>query len=141
MRVEVYWNVHKKCFSIRHNGRVIAHASNLVLDNVSFVVQPAGRKKVLWTKRKNVHAFFRGTLYMHVSTSNQCCVEKNTFQDILLNQYYTSSGCSVGYNPYTSNSFYKHDRDMTPILKSDRVFGSTKDNQTPDLVAHTVGEN
>lgn len=61
-RVEVYWNLHKLCWSIRHKGRIIAHAGEVTLDNVDWVVQPAGRKRVLRERRKNVHAFARGTL-------------------------------------------------------------------------------
>ena len=62
MRVEVYFNLHKKCFSVRHAGKVIFHSNLVRLKNVQFVVQPAGRAKVLKEGRKNVHAFVRGTL-------------------------------------------------------------------------------
>lgn len=67
MRVECYWNLNKACFSIRalegrHKGRVIGHADRVLIRDATFVVQAAGRAKVLATGQKNVHAFVRGTL-------------------------------------------------------------------------------
>ena len=78
-RIEVYRNLHKDCFSIRllrkyegranrdtfpEEGRVVKHLFNdeqLHMENVKFAVQPAGRAKVLRERKKNVHAFVRGT--------------------------------------------------------------------------------
>ena len=62
--VDVYRNLHKNTWSIRSRttGRVIAHADNVVVKNVKFVVQPAGRQRVLDEERKNVHAFVRGRI-------------------------------------------------------------------------------
>jgi hypothetical protein len=45
------------------DGRVIKHATTLYLQNCTFIVRPAGREKVLKTKRKNVHAFIKGEEY------------------------------------------------------------------------------
>jgi hypothetical protein len=62
-RIEVYRNLHKDCFSIRKNGRVVRYLYNnekLHLHDVKFAAQPAGRAKVLREGRKNVHAFVRG---------------------------------------------------------------------------------
>ena len=64
-RVEVYRNLHKDCFSVRalngnQKGKVIDRVKSITLKEVTFVVQPAGRKRVLKEKRKNVHAFIRG---------------------------------------------------------------------------------
>ena len=62
MRVEVYYNLHKKVFSIRSckTGRVVEHATNVCIDNAEFVVRQSGREQVLREQRKNVHAFVRG---------------------------------------------------------------------------------
>ena len=60
MKVEVYYNLHRHLFSIRHKGKVIGHRRYVSLSDVTFAVQPAGRKKVLETGQKNVHAFVRG---------------------------------------------------------------------------------
>jgi len=53
----IYWNLHKKCFSIMESGIVIKHASYIVAKNVEFRVRDRGRQRVINEKRKNVHAF------------------------------------------------------------------------------------
>ena len=60
-RVQVYYNLHKKCLSIRYKGKVIEHAREVTLTDAKFHVQPAGRERVLREKRKNVHAYISGT--------------------------------------------------------------------------------
>jgi len=95
MRVECYFNLHKHVFSVRalegpDKGRVILHASNVLLKDVSFVVQKAGREKVLRTGQKNVHAFVRGTLVMH---DNE--LEVRSFNE----------GSAVWYNPRLLSTF------------------------------------
>ena len=60
MRSQVYYNLHKKCYSVRQNGRVVDHADSVVLENCRFLVQPAGRDKVRRTGVKNVHATVTG---------------------------------------------------------------------------------
>ena len=64
-KVEVYWNLHKKIWSVRHKGRVVGHMKTVDLYNVEWVVQPAGRRRVLQEGRKNVHAFARGYIGDH----------------------------------------------------------------------------
>ena len=62
-KIEVYRNLHRDCFSVRHKGKVVGYLHDneqLALTNVKFVVQPAGRAKVLRENKKNVHAFVRG---------------------------------------------------------------------------------
>ena len=59
-RVYVYFNLHRKCFSIRQGTRVVEHANRVCLKDVKYLVQPAGRKKVLKEKKKNVHAWLSG---------------------------------------------------------------------------------
>ena len=67
MTVRVYFNLHKRqysvmCWEAGHSmkGRVIAHLDDVSLENCTFVVQPAGRAKVLKTRANNVHAFVQG---------------------------------------------------------------------------------
>ena len=67
MKVKVYFNLHKKVFSIMamegaSKGLVIQHAANVELANAVFKVSEAGRQRVLREKRKNVHAFVVGEL-------------------------------------------------------------------------------
>ncbi len=54
-KVEVYWNLHKNCFSVRscETGRVIAHTSAVDIKDAKFVVRQAGRRKVLQEKKKD----------------------------------------------------------------------------------------
>ncbi len=59
MTVDIYFNFHKKVFSVRKKGKVIQHATAMTVIEPKFVVQPAGRAKVLRDKVKNVHAFVR----------------------------------------------------------------------------------
>jgi hypothetical protein len=61
MKVFVYRNLRKNCFSIKalegpNKGRVVAHRSFVDLTAVTFKVSEAGRQRVLRTGQKNVHA-------------------------------------------------------------------------------------
>lgn len=63
--VEVYRNVNKDgavWYSIRQSGKVVGHADELSLTQVTFHVQPSGNKRVKKTKVKNVHAWIKGYL-------------------------------------------------------------------------------
>tara|TARA_R110002020_G_scaffold233567_1_gene445385 strand:- start:384 stop:1037 length:654 start_codon:yes stop_codon:yes gene_type:complete len=68
LRCGVYWNSHKRLFSIRnedastqelpdyHYGKVIAHAQHVWMGQSSFQVSEAGRERAQDEGRKNVHA-------------------------------------------------------------------------------------
>lgn len=64
MRVEVYFNLHKKTFSVRscETGRVVLHTNAVDIIDPEFVVHQSGRNRVLSEGRKNVHAFVRGRM-------------------------------------------------------------------------------
>lgn len=64
MKVRVYFNLHKRLFSVQDcaTRKVVQHRFNLVLHDVRFIVSERGRQRVLRDKRKNVHAFVEGTL-------------------------------------------------------------------------------
>ena len=77
LRVEVYWNLHLNTYSIRalqgpKKGLVVAHSDSVDLQDVRFVVQPAGNARVRSTNRKNVHAFMRGILTGGSESSRNC---------------------------------------------------------------------
>lgn len=91
MKVDVYWNLHKRLWSIRHKGKVIHHASALRLLNVKWVVQPAGVARVRRERRKNVHAFARGTLPDEFTTQTEWPTHH--------------TGYRVTYDPYRHRSF------------------------------------
>jgi len=101
MRVEVYFNLHKKLFSVRDckTGRVVHHTQRIWIEDPEFVVRKAGREKVLREKKKNVHAFVRGTWFKVQS-------------DFDVSRLIDHQACSdeVTYNPYKYDSFVtKHD--------------------------------
>lgn len=58
--VEVYRNLIKSCYSIRQNGKVVGHADSVCLKDCFFMVNQNGRKRVVETGRKNVHAYISG---------------------------------------------------------------------------------
>lgn len=106
-RIEVYRNLHKDCFSVRKNGRVVKYISNeeeLYMQNVKFAVQPAGRAKVLREGKKNVHAFVRGT-----------------YIDGPFPAYFPTR---AAYNPYLHGYFFTSENDgkrLKPIYESEKV--------------------
>ena len=93
MKVRVYWNLHKDCYSVLNwekgssKGRLLKHADSVNLKDVSFIVQPAGVDRVRSEKVKNVHAFVEGTL----------------------SDEQTERGVVVTYNPYTMKTFQVKD--------------------------------
>jgi hypothetical protein len=61
MKVFVYFNLHKKVWSIKalegeRKGRVIAHKDFVILGDAKAKVSEAGRQRVLRERKKNVHA-------------------------------------------------------------------------------------
>ena len=58
--VHVYFNLHRRLWSVRQRGKVVGHAAHLVLRDVEWVVQPSGRERVRREGRKNVHAYGKG---------------------------------------------------------------------------------
>lgn len=61
-KVMVYYNLHKKTFSVRYDNKVILHADYVRLGDVEFRVRTGGKERVRQEKSKNVHAFVIGTL-------------------------------------------------------------------------------
>tara|TARA_A100001011_G_C14315533_1_gene847800 strand:- start:2493 stop:2855 length:363 start_codon:yes stop_codon:yes gene_type:complete len=100
MRVKVYFNLHKKLFSVvamegASKGRVIKHVSEIDLEKCSFRVQKAGRERVLLERRKNVHAYILGHT-MSASIKNEMLDGEAT------------------YNPYKYSTFVDKS-DNSPI--------------------------
>lgn len=93
MKVFVYYNLHKKCWSVKalegpNKGRVIKHTDKVYLKDVTFKVSQKGRERVLKEQRKNVHAGVVG----HLSLADLGKVQE---------EYYTE----ITYNPYKYSSF------------------------------------
>jgi hypothetical protein len=140
MRVSVYFNLHRKLFSIRAEegpakGRVIGHARGVTLDNVTYHVGKAGQAKVRETGRKNVHATVRGfiTAAFDMRTtdaakdgmlpwylSHHHTVSGDVYRAHKLRADYTAKvGEAVRYNPYFTDTFELDDG--TPVRGADVV--------------------
>lgn len=67
MKVDIYYNLHRHCWSVvaregADRGRVVAHLPRAVVADATLVVREGGRLRALQERRKNVHAFVRGRL-------------------------------------------------------------------------------
>lgn len=96
MKVFVYFNLHRKCFSVKalegsQKGLVIAHKDVVVLYKPTFKVSEAGRQRVLREKRKNVHAGVVGQW-----------IDAN---DAGVAQEIAAKGFRCTYNPYKYSTF------------------------------------
>ena len=108
-KVEVYRNLHKNCFSIRQNGKVVDYVysgQELHLTDVEFRVQPAGRERVRREKKKNVHAYVKGTV---------APLEGLQRKKLFIRCFQTAC-----YEPYTMESFETFP-DETPIYEAPHV--------------------
>lgn len=108
VKVFVYYNLHRHLFSIKalegnNRGKVIAHASSVVLSNAVFKVSVAGRMRVLREQRKNVHAGVIGEW-------DGQCEQKDV--DLMV---------SVKYDPYKYSTFVVMP-DQQPIHYADKVW-------------------
>lgn len=123
MKIEVYRNLSKDCFSVRYRGKVTQHTNTIVLANAHFVVQPAGRERVLKEKRKNVHAFVRGYTVPFNDEQIEIWLRSPEF---LVRE--------VTYNPYAADHFLYVDSNSRhgatfshlAILKDKKVFAIQK---------------
>jgi hypothetical protein len=117
MKVEVYWNLHRKLWSIRDlkTGRVIEHTLSVNILDAQFVVRPAGRAKVIRDGVKNVHAFVRGYKV------DQATIDMIGPFDV---DGWTST--NVTYDPYKYSTFVSK-TDETPIKTSHVVTMIGKD--------------
>ena len=118
MKVFVYYNLHKKCFSIKaltgeQKGRVIAHADAVVLNDVEFKVSESGRQRVLKERRKNVHAGVAGFLVSFSILNGEGLSSK-------FNEY-TQLSTLVTYDPYKYNTFVNK-KTLEPILNATRAY-------------------
>lgn len=111
MRVFVYFNLHRKCWSIKalegpRKGRVIGHADYVDLACVEWRVSEAGRQRVLREKKKNVHAGAVGTLEAWSEpdgTRHGVPFGTTTFDGLSTDD---NAADMVTYNPYKGPTFY-----------------------------------
>ena len=124
--VDIYWNLHKLCWSIRRRGLLIAHAREVTLANARWVVQPAGQAKVRREQCKHVHAFARGHLVEFTPVGEQSAEPRAQAVD--------ECTTSVRYDPYTTDTFqarhgYGDGAIWEPIGVSDLVHLDTRTSE------------
>lgn len=128
MKVFVYFNLHRKCFSVKalegaKKGRVVAHVSDAIVYNPTFKVSEAGRQRVLRERKKNVHAGVVGQWFEGEFNAKRCAE---------LMEY---TGRAVTYNPYRFDSFvYKNTE--TPINDQPRVAALHSDGVKASIFAN-----
>lgn len=114
MRVFVYWNLHKGVFSVKaldgaQKGRVVAHATDVLVRDVEFRVSQRVRERVVATGRKEVHAGVVGTLegFKGESTAagDRAYLPGWERQDRLYRNYALDAGTYVTYNPRRFSTF------------------------------------
>lgn len=106
MRVDVYFNLHKKLWSVRDHKtrRVIEHRRYVALTDVTFHVSPAGNARVRAERKKHVHAWVTGTL-----------VDPDTALDVAIKTGGESRRFT--YNPYAHTTFVDK-LDEQPVTSS-----------------------
>jgi len=89
-KVNVYFNLNSKLWSIKHKGKVVAHVSNLTMIPDKFHVSESGRQRVIARKQKEVHAWISGTIISFDNVDSIC-----------------NPTNEISYNPYLYGYFYK----------------------------------
>lgn len=82
--VFIYKNLTRKCWSIKQKGLVVAYTNNIIIKDVTCIVNEKGRLRVLKENQKNVHAYLKGVICNNIDL---------IFKDI------------ITYNPYHNLSF------------------------------------
>lgn len=118
MKAFVYWNLHRKCWSIKSleratYGLVVGHATSCTLEGVTCKVSEAGRQRVLREGKKNVHAGLAGRVVAcggltHDSGLDLC---EPTRGDVI-------PTTNITYNPRKFTSFVTAS-DLLPVSGAD----------------------
>lgn len=102
LKVFIYWNITRGVWSVKalqgpDRGRVIKHATDIILTNCVFKVSEAGRQKVLAQKVKNVHAGVVGYI------------------DSPVDHCFANEHIDVTYNPYKFSTFVNRANTDEPV--------------------------
>lgn len=86
--VEIYRCLNRKgvIFSVRQNGKVVAHTSKIILKDCELIVNKSGKQRSIQTQERNVHAFIKGVI--------------GEYDDIKLTFSYL-----IKYNPFSLENF------------------------------------
>jgi hypothetical protein len=119
--VKVYFNLHKKVFSVQHKGLVIDHTDHLHMHNVQFRVSEAGRQRVIREKRKNVHAYVVAPVA--------------EVRKAYLDTAQTDGWEAVTYNPYRDSTFVRR-VDRSAVCDAYEAY-LTVENGVPSMFIRT----
>ena len=104
MKAFVYFNLHKKMWSVRVDGKVMHHVNQILLKDCKLKVSKAGNARVRAEGRKNVHAGVLGTV---VGMESLVMLPDGESQQ-------------VTYNPYKMDTFQT--MDGSPVHTAGHVF-------------------
>lgn len=125
MKVFIYFNLHRKCFSIKalegaNKGRVIAHRNEALVFDATFKVSEAGRQRVIREQRKNVHAGVVGQWIGAEDGGDRFSIDT-----------ISRNGSAITYNPYKYSTFV-HRFGEHPIEKA-RLVALTTNDKKPSI--------
>lgn len=91
--IDVYRNLNRKgrVYSIRQNGKVVAHTTAICIKDCEFIVNGSGKSRAINTMQRNVHAFVRG---LYCTSGMGTSAERNDLP------------VSISYNPYLEKGFH-----------------------------------
>lgn len=143
MKVYVYKNLHKNCWSVRSRegetyGKVIEHAENIFLKNCGFRVGRVGQQRVREEKRKRVHAGVTGEIFWSdgdwYAQNAGCSWGYNTCAGIMINEFglhksQTKKGDVIVYDPYLHEHFTLRDsqRELNNLSTAKWVYLGAED--------------
>lgn len=111
MRVEVYWNIRRRLYSVRalegpDRGRVVARLPGLVLTDAEFRVSAAGRDRARREWVKNVHALVRGNVdSLHGSVREFFARRGGLLGIVEAVERLAREATQVTYDPYLDDHF------------------------------------
>jgi len=135
MRVFLFWNLNKRLFSIRASegpskGKVIAHASKIMLSDVLCHVNEGGRQRTIARRCKEVHAGLKANLLGFqgaVTTAGIAAGLASSWNDNdeTLSFEAREAGHWLCYDPYKGPKFVHETAqgDRRPIASCDYVYG------------------
>ena len=132
MKAFVYFNLHKKCWSIRakegsENGRVLAHATSVAIADATTKVSEAGRQRVIKEGSKNVHAGVVGELVGYTGNMTDAGTRAGLCSVNDSNDMFSVDNMeAITYNPYKSSNFLIRSTGNPVPDKMDRVVLTNK---------------
>ena len=142
-----YFNLRTAEFSVRHKGKVRAHADKLLVlpgegkQTVLFKVSEPGRQRVLREKRKNVHSFVVGDAWVEGDYTYRCdTIPARSIKpcyDVIedIEERY-GDPVAVSYNPYKGGTFYRKDNGDPIICAEAVILISGHGNYPPTVLAY-----